>query len=217
MKIKKVEIEGFRAYKFKKDATFDFTTDDQVPSNFIAIYAPNGFGKSSFYDAVEWAFTANLERYVTDHNRKNNELAARCTKQAGIAQCILRNKDVPDEIQTTVSVQTTQKQYTRTLPKTKTNSRDLKFNKNETEKGTEFFQHIILSQDAIDRFLREVKPQERYNIFMEHFGGENEGLRQEITALLNDNKNILLSLRKQRDELSDQLIEPIDETIFSEF
>ena len=217
MKIKKVEIEGFRAYKFKKDATFDFTTDGQEPSNFIAICAPNGFGKSSFYDAVEWAFTANLERYVRDHNRKNNELAARSTKQAGIAQCILRNKDVPDDIQTTVSVQTTQKQYTRTLPRTKTNSRDIRFNKNETEKGTEFFQHIILSQDAIDRFLREVKPQERYSIFMEHFGGDNENLRQEITALLNENKNILLGLRKQRDELGAQLTEPMDESIFSEF
>ena len=64
MKIKKVEIEGFRAYRFKEDGTFDFTNKDDIPSNFVAIYAPNGFGKSSFYDAVEWAITHNLDRFA---------------------------------------------------------------------------------------------------------------------------------------------------------
>ncbi|WP_071845304.1 AAA family ATPase [Citrobacter portucalensis] len=77
MKIKKVEIEGFRAYKLKKDGIFDFTLSDGTPSNFVALYAPNGFGKSSFYDAVEWAFTNNLERYAGDHTKKiiNSRLA----------------------------------------------------------------------------------------------------------------------------------------------
>ena len=77
MKIKEVEIEGFRAYKLKKDGTFDFTIDGEQPSNFVAIYAPNGFGKSSFYDAVEWALTNNLERYAGEHNKNSNKIAAR--------------------------------------------------------------------------------------------------------------------------------------------
>ena len=217
MKIKKVEIEGFRAYKFKKDGTFDFTVDGKQPSNFVAIYAPNGFGKSAFYDAVEWAFTANIERYVQDHNRKNNELAARSTKQAGIAQCILRNKYVTKDTPTSVNVDTTSQSYSRTLGRVRADSRDLKFRKDDTEEGTEFFRSVILSQDAIDRFLGEIKPQERYNLFMEHFGGDTERLRQEITALLNDNKSILNSLSKQRDDLKVQLKEPVDDSIFSEF
>ncbi|WP_322982170.1 AAA family ATPase, partial [Pseudomonas sp. C11] len=62
MKIKRGEIEGFRAYKLKENGTFDFTIDGHMPSCFVAIYAPNGFGKSSFYDAVDWAFTDILER-----------------------------------------------------------------------------------------------------------------------------------------------------------
>lgn len=70
MKIKKVEIEGFRAYRFKDDGTFDFTNKDDIPSNFVAIYAPNGFGKSSFYDAVEWAITHNLDRFAGEYNKK---------------------------------------------------------------------------------------------------------------------------------------------------
>ncbi|MBK4454791.1 AAA family ATPase, partial [Enterobacter cloacae] len=107
MKIKKVEIEGFRAYKYKEDGIFDFTNDDEMPSNFVAIYAPNGFGKSSFYDAVEWAITNHLERLGGDYNRSNHELAAKSTKEKGIAQKILRNKDVDSSIPTRVTVTTT--------------------------------------------------------------------------------------------------------------
>lgn len=217
MKIKKVEIEGFRAYKYKQDGTFDFIGDADEPSNFVAIHAPNGFGKSSFFDAIEWAFTANIERYILDHNRKNNELAARGTKQDGIPQSILRNKYIEEGMPTSVNVITTSRPYYRTLGKTRADSRDLKYRKDDTEKGTEFFRNIILSQDAIDSFLSEVKPKERYNLFMEHFGGDTERLRQEITVLLNDNSNILVGLHEQRIDLEKQLEEPVDELIFSAF
>lgn len=217
MKIKKVEIEGFRAYKSKRDGTFDFTINGNQPSNFIAIYGPNGFGKSSFFDAVEWAFTANLKRYIINNDRKNNELAAIGTKKDGIAQHILRNKYVSKDVITSVNIDTTHQSYTRILEETKPNSRDFKFHKQETEKGTDFFKEIILSQAAIDQFLGEVKPQERYNLFMEHFGGDLERLRQEITILLSDNNNILSSLEKEKYSLKAQLKVPINESVFSAF
>lgn len=217
MKIKKVEIEGFRAYKLKEDGTFDFMINDEKPSNFIAIYAPNGFGKSSFYDAIEWGFTANLERYVREQNRKNNELAARGTKKSGIAQRIIRNKEVTDNIPTRVQIDTTRDIYGRTLGKIRADSRDLKFKEDETVEGTECYRSIILSQDGIDRFLREVKPQERYNLFMEYFGGETEKIRQELTYLHNDNNTILENLKADRIEIEKKLNEPIDETVISVF
>jgi exonuclease SbcC len=37
MKIKKVEIEAFRAYRTKSDGTFDFRSHEGEPSNFVAI------------------------------------------------------------------------------------------------------------------------------------------------------------------------------------
>jgi exonuclease SbcC len=66
--------------KQKSDGTFDFTNEGNNPSNFVAIYAPNGFGKSSFYDAVEWAVTNHLERLGGEYNKSNFESAAKCTK-----------------------------------------------------------------------------------------------------------------------------------------
>jgi exonuclease SbcC len=219
MKIKKVEIEGFRAYKFRKDGIFDFTLDDDTPSNFVALYAPNGFGKSSFYDAVEWAFTANLERYTAEHNKKNNHSAARGTKQDQVPLKILRNKDVPDHIITRVEVITTRGDFPRSLPKLRSNSMDLNLGptKNKNGKEGKGFEKIILSQDAIDRFLREAKPQERYQLFMQHFGGEAEALRTEITAILTENKMTLDSLRKQKSDVKKRLKAPVDPTIFEKF
>ncbi|MGP5564993.1 AAA family ATPase [Vreelandella alkaliphila] len=216
MKIKKVEIEGFRAYKLKENGTFDFTIEGDKPSNFVAIYAPNGFGKSSFYDAVEWALTNHLERLGGSHNKKNHDLAAKSTKQKGIAQKILRNKDVADEIPTCVSVSTTWKMFERTLPRPRSNSRDLPILENR-KKEADYFREVILTQDAIDRFLREAKPQDRYAQFMEYFGGDAEQARQELTALINDNNAVLQGLRSQRADLEEKLKEPVAESIFDQF
>ena len=47
MKIQKVEIQAFRAYGKVENGTFDFSTKSNAIADFISIYAPNGFGKTS--------------------------------------------------------------------------------------------------------------------------------------------------------------------------
>jgi exonuclease SbcC len=217
MKIKKVEIQGFRAYKYKQDGTFDFTIDGDKPSNFVAIYAPNGFGKSSFYDAVEWAITNHLDRLGGDYNRINHEQAAKSTKEKGVAQKILRNKDVAKNVTTRVTVSTTlSKPFDRQLKGIRSDSRDIRIGDNKN-KENDYFRKVILSQDEIDRFLREAKPQDRYKRFMESFGGDAEVTRQELTALINDNQAVLAELEKKRKGLQEQLLEPVDVSVFERF
>lgn len=216
MKIKKVEIEAFRAYKMKSEGTFDFTNADDLPSNFVAIFAPNGFGKSSFYDAVEWAITNHLERLGGEYNRANYEGAARVTKDVGKGQEILRNKYVDDSVKTRVVVETTRPvPFERQLGTIRSNGRDLRFG----EKGREndYFRRVILSQDEIDRFLREAKPQERYAKFMDSFGGETERARKELSALISDNKSELQYLDAQREAIILELNKPVDLSVFDNF
>lgn len=216
MKIKKVEIEAFRAYKVKSEGTFDFTNADDLPSDFIAIFAPNGFGKSSFYDAVEWAVTNHLERLGGDYNRANYEGAARVTKDANKGQEILRNKYVDKKTKTRVVVSTTRPvPFTRQLGNIRSNGRDLRFDDKGRE--NEYFRRVILSQDEIDRFLRESKPHERYIKFMESFGGETDKARKELTALIVDNKAELLALDSQREAIILELNQPVDTSIFESF
>ncbi|UYF81084.1 AAA family ATPase [Acinetobacter ursingii] len=217
MKIKKVEIEAFRAYKTKADGTFDFTNEGDNPSNFVAIYAPNGFGKSSFYDAVEWAVTNHLERLAGEYNKSNFERAAKSTKHPNEGQKILRNKYSDKQVITKVTVSTTRlKPFENKLPKLRSNGRDLSFGDN-SQRRNEFFRRVVLSQDEIDRFLREAKPQERYAKFMESFGGDTEIARKELSVLISDNNAELSVLNKQCESLIEELKQPINLSVFEHF
>ncbi|TBW34777.1 hypothetical protein E0E54_13360 [Azotobacter chroococcum] len=217
MKLKKVAIEAFRAYKSKLDGTFDFTVDGNKPSGFVSIYAPNGFGKSSFYDAVEWALTNNVSRYIADTHKKNNELAAKGTKLDGVPQYILRNNDVESTVETSVLVSTTERDFFRKLNNVRVDSRDIRFNDRDTEVGTREFRNIILSQDAIDRFVREVRPEDRYDLFMEHVGGNAEQVRKSLHILEHDNNSVLVGLKDRRTEVSSQIVNGIDDNVFLEY
>ncbi len=61
IKIEKLRITNFKIYK---DHTFDFQDN-----NLIVFDGPNGFGKSSIYDAIELIFTSKIRRY--DHLNVN--------------------------------------------------------------------------------------------------------------------------------------------------
>lgn len=61
MKIDKITINNFRNYA--GEVTFDLT------KNITILYGNNGFGKSSFFDAIEWCFTSEISRF--DGNDKD--------------------------------------------------------------------------------------------------------------------------------------------------
>lgn len=209
MKIKKVEIEAFRAYKTKIDGTFDFTNSDKVPSNFVAIYAPNGFGKSSFYDAVEWAVTNRVKRLKKYQNE------AKSIKSPDEGLKILRNKYADETTATTVVLSTNDdlNVFSRNLPKIRKNQNDISLGLGEND----FFRRAILSQDEIEGFLREEKPEERYSKFMDSFGDNIDTARQELSALINDNNTEISTLKKTCNTFKDELNQPIDISIFERF
>lgn len=72
MKIKKVEIKAFRLFD---DVSVDLTAkkDSNKAANFVAIYAPNGFGKTSFFDAMEFCMTKSIHR-VNSNFKENFQL-----------------------------------------------------------------------------------------------------------------------------------------------
>lgn len=216
MKIKKVEIEAFRAYRAKSDGTFDFTNDGDIPSNFVALYAPNGFGKSSFYDAVEWAVTNHLTR-LSDYNKSNNEIAAKATKDPNQAQKILRNNFADIKSVTRVSVSTTLPiVFERELPIPRKNQKDIRIGDN-SRKENDFFRRVILSQDEIDRFLRETNPHDRYIKFIESFGSDLEHARKELWVFMTDNEVEVKSLEQKQKKLIDMISQPIDLRSFQHF
>lgn len=55
MKINKIRIQNFKVFK---DITLDFNSSD-----IIVFDGPNGFGKTTIYDAIELVFTGKIRRY----------------------------------------------------------------------------------------------------------------------------------------------------------
>ena len=147
MKIKSVKITGFRAFEKEEDSTFDFTKNGEI-MNFASIYAPNGFGKTSFYDAVEWGITHKIQRFdkMVDFEkvRKDNEAP------------LLLNKNSKNG---KVIVETSEDSFENVINKRK------KYNY-KAKAHNEYFKDQILTQDLIDAFLKEEKAEDRYTKFL---------------------------------------------------
>lgn len=77
--IAKVEMQNFRTYKGKK--TFEFSTEEEI-ARLVVLFAPNGMGKTSFFDGVEWNLTGGVDRF--------NELGK---KKSFMGEVVLRNKE----------------------------------------------------------------------------------------------------------------------------
>ena len=202
MKFKKVEIQAFRAYNEIKDGTFDFMTKSDKIADFISIYAPNGFGKTSFYDAVEWGFTNNIGRFLRRKDDNKNSAKAEDTNY------IIRNKFANVNTESLVRLYTTlQKQpFEQKIGRLRSNQRDFKFDEKETIKEREYFQHVLLSQEWIDAFLKEDDATIRYIKFIKSFGDINlDNKYNTIIELIKHNSNKIKGLEQELQELQSKI------------
>ncbi|WP_399632710.1 AAA family ATPase [Sporosarcina sp. SG10008] len=72
--IKDVEIKNFRGYSNQK---FDFFEGRENYRGLILLGGPNGYGKTSLLDAIEWCFTGSVHRLKEDYSTRrdsNNKL-----------------------------------------------------------------------------------------------------------------------------------------------
>jgi len=169
MKIKEVQISNFRAFSDVKSSTFNFINNKNEISDLISIYAPNGFGKTSFYDAVEWGVTGKIERFdlVGDFEKTKKE-----NKKGGNKNILQHDGATENGF---VNVITEKATFEKKIPNTEYN------HKKETE--NKFFKNVVLSQEMIDNFLKEQTADDRYNKFVESY--------PEVTKYNNSYKNIL--------------------------
>lgn len=211
MKFKKVEIQGFRAYGDKKDATFDFTVDNEVV-DFISIFAPNGFGKTSFYDAIEWAVTNKIKRIESslnnydlikiekDANREGNKLsdALQIISKMGYNN--------PKKF---VNIETTTKLFNRKIESS--NRKGTADYDQTTKLENPNFRDVILSQEGINSFLVAEKPEDRYKNFVQHFDSHDlDRLYRNLVALRKENEKRCKVLGSDKTEIKKQLNKKID-------
>ncbi|WBV58902.1 AAA family ATPase [Chryseobacterium daecheongense] len=192
MKIKKVEIQAFRAYDKAENSTFDFGINDGKYADFVSLYAPNGFGKTSFYDAVEYSITNNIDRLLKNKNKDVAKSEKNINKSE--KQYILRNRLSDANLESYVKLTTTSDVFNKKIPTPRKNTADYKFDENETKRG--YFREVILSQDWISSFLREDKPDERFTKFIDFFGDKDlDNYRKSLDELITKNEKLLKSLQ----------------------
>jgi len=208
MKIKRVEIQAFKSYIYRNDGTFDFMVNtpsgERKPANLISIYAPNGFGKTAFYDAVDYCITNNISRYVRGTRiRRQNEKIGKNNNLPGEKQYILRNRNIDNtdpNLSTVIKIETTGESYRSQYSKPQNSSMDYKFNLNDTPDDRKFFRNVMLTQEAIDAFLREDSPADKYDKFIDNQVGDLTDIddtRQKINRMLDDISRELKGLDKE--------------------
>lgn len=156
MKIKHVFIQAFRLFG-KVPVNLTSTLDPNKASNFVAIYAPNGFGKTSFFDAMEFCVTKSIKRVSV--NFKEN---FKVDQEQG-STTFIHNKDFPklpidivmnfeghDDIRTTCNPQDE-------CSMLKGNGDNL------------YFKNAVLSQDWFSEFLSTSSAERRFKIFTDYF------------------------------------------------
>jgi len=194
MKFKQVEVSAFRIYNKPEDSTFDFTTDKGGIADFVALYAPNGFGKTSFYDAIEWGITNNVQRFWQNKNTLESidALRASTTKQVKL----LRNNNAKNNTKTYVKITTDSEELPpRTLKVHGGRKTDIDNAENVENRS---FRQVILSQEWISVFLKEVDGERRYQIFMQNpdlIGIDN--YYKGVKVLYGENQKMIESLKTE--------------------
>ncbi|RYE59626.1 MAG: hypothetical protein EOP48_00320, partial [Sphingobacteriales bacterium] len=203
MKFKKVKIQAFRAYQKVEDGTFDFMIKkgvDNKIANFVSLYAPNGFGKTSFYDAVEFGFTNSIDRFLKNvKHTKDVAKSERSLMNSKSGQYILRNRFSPDSLTSEIKLYTTlsDKEIIKDIPVNKS-KRSSDFHFDEKQLKNKYFQTVILSQEWIDAFLKVDDPADRYDKFMALFGdSKTASYYKNIVDLISVNEKRILEIKKR--------------------
>ncbi|MXV51925.1 hypothetical protein GS399_13160 [Pedobacter sp. HMF7647] len=172
IKLSGVELDAFRG--FKEHVKFDFMTADGQMANLVAVFAPNGFGKTSFFEGVEWSVKGTIERFDENPTIKNAAV-----EEGGD---ILKNRDATAEHGRVRLNDGEGKFFERRtsssanwdlLPgiiERKSNSAiksGLKtFNSNQLIE--------IMPQSRIDSFLSSKTPQQKYEALLDFWGGKDD-------------------------------------------
>lgn len=166
-KIKNVTISEFRAFSDPKNGQFDFTIEDDITADFVSIYAPNGFGKTSFNDAVEWGITRQLSRF-SFKSRENEKLIQGQKELNNDEYSIIRHHNAIGKTFVNINTNKENIKYYNSLNKGKIISKsEINVKGNQKYENREF-NKVMLSQEWISRFLSEENGEKRYEIFNDH-------------------------------------------------
>lgn len=207
MKLKGVKIKAFRLFD---DVDLSFVNQrfaDKGCANFVSVYAPNGFGKTSLFDAIEFGMTNNIRRLKVNNFGENLKYEKRFSDFSSF----IHNKKMPDE---DIHIRLELEGYRDSVvDRVISKDDELSFLTGESE--NKFFSEAILSQDWFSEFLSVNNAETRFKLFMENFH-ESQDLLEYHSQLKAKLKSLALekaTLKKELSNLKKKLQNDVDEHI----
>ncbi|MGM1032748.1 MAG: AAA family ATPase [Bacillota bacterium] len=226
MKIEKIIINNFRIFNGRNEFNF-------MNKYLVVISGPNGNGKSTIFDSIQWCFTGKIPRYEGSNERQRfNYIMNEYTYREAGAQsmsvevwvrlengsrhkiCRLQKKnrkgrlETPEVIVDDESLNLTD--GAEKIGNILSNIEIEELNEKKQEKvmnlSTFFSSTQLLSQDALHNFIRADKPSERYKLIDKVLGVKKYGEDFEQFIEL-----IKITAQEQHEQLSQELISPKEE------
>jgi DNA repair exonuclease SbcCD ATPase subunit len=201
-KIKNIEISDFRIYEGKEEFNFE---GENGTSNLVALYAPNGFGKTSFFDAIEWSFSNEIKRF-------ENNFIKKAIKDEQEDTILLTNtnsykKGLKGKVKITTDKQSFLEKTVQKYKKPGTlfyndYRQGLLSTGGITKDLSEIPDTNILTQDQIDTFLRFKTPEEKFAALKE-FWPQSEDATNKLKQLSELHKVILNSFTTLESKLKE--------------
>jgi len=94
--IKEIKITNFRG--FCGEYSFPIFRDEDEGRRLVLITGPNGYGKSSLLDAIEWCLTGSIKRVVNYCNSKKSDLSS-IKSQEGLLRNINCSNSEPVKVE----------------------------------------------------------------------------------------------------------------------
>ena len=187
MKIKEIAIEAFRCFDYQY---LSFEAGEGVLANLVVLYAPNGFGKTSLFDAIEYGITGSVNRFMRGVYQKDNMI----DKGLRDKHSFLFNKNVDTKrnIHVAINFDGTFEDIDRTFSVADENMFSSKL-----QTRNDFFKNVILSQEWFDSFIRSTTPEDRCKIFFEYFNRKDSLLT--YNKELEDTKSKLKSIKSNKE------------------
>lgn len=169
MKIQKIEVYNFRNYYGYHSFNLD--------KNITIFYGENGYGKSTFFDAIEWCITNEIERFKNQdgeidfnnadcvNNKARQELEPECYVAIYYENYRLLRKYSASTVYTSVSLSRIDNQPEVLIAHGQKNVENelYKYKENIRSSGAKMIKHsYVLSQDQISNFIRS-NPKERFD------------------------------------------------------
>ena len=195
MRLKNISIKAFRLFEDEHVEFVNRKFAEKGSADLVSIYAPNGFGKTSFFDAIEFCVTKNVKRLKFNNFDEN----LRSDSKLNDIGSFIHNKKMPGEkIKVRIGIDGQEEPAF---------SREVNL---EDEKGllssegqNLYFSNAFLLQDWFSEFLSVTNAEDRFKLFMQNFA-ETKDLLDYHSDLKSNYVSIGKDLGKKKKDLQNK-------------